>query len=355
MLEAIQAFDAQFLHFVQNALLSSQDFFGLITHLGNPALWLVVATVLYWNNREKNAFFLVNLLVFASAVAGVLKLAFLRSRPLPTEFHVDPENPLFQKFQGGIDYSFPSGHATTITTVVTYYCHQHKKTIFIALGILAVFLVALSRLVLGLHFLTDVIAGIVIGIVVGAVAWKTQKELQEHHFRLTKLKADAGLVLVLAVALVAMVFFSSTDLASILLGFYAGFFLGKETGLHQSRQSPTRKIAKTIMGFIVLGIILANGALYTAGLLSFALLFLGGFWVSFLYPWLFEKTGKKNVPKEKAIREYQKGKISLGTAAELAGVSLWEMMDELKARNIANPLGKEDYAEGLKNLKKIWK
>ncbi len=59
--------------------------------------------------------------------------------------------------------------------------------------------------------------------------------------------------------------------------------------------------------------------------------------------------------RRKAAAQYQKGKIGLGSAAEMAGVSLWEMMDELKARNIANPLGKEDYAEGLKNLKKIWK
>ncbi|MBU2477189.1 UPF0175 family protein [Candidatus Micrarchaeota archaeon] len=57
----------------------------------------------------------------------------------------------------------------------------------------------------------------------------------------------------------------------------------------------------------------------------------------------------------KAIKEYQEGKISIGKAAETAGISLWEMMDELKAKNIANPLTKEDYKEGLKNLEKVLK
>ena len=36
-------------------------------------------------------------------------------------------------------------------------------------------------------------------------------------------------------------------------------------------------------------------------------------------------------------------------------MSLWEMMEELKERNIANPLGEEEFAESLKTLKKAWK
>lgn len=58
---------------------------------------------------------------------------------------------------------------------------------------------------------------------------------------------------------------------------------------------------------------------------------------------------------EKAVREYQNGGASTAKAAEIAGITLWEMMDELNKRNIANPLTKEDYAEGTKNLEKIWK
>jgi len=65
--------------------------------------------------------------------------------------------------------------------------------------------------------------------------------------------------------------------------------------------------------------------------------------------------GAKQYKLEKAIEQYQKGKISIGKAAEKAGVSLWEMMDELKERNIVNPLGEEEFKEGLKNLGKIWK
>jgi predicted HTH domain antitoxin len=35
-----------------------------------------------------------------------------------------------------------------------------------------------------------------------------------------------------------------------------------------------------------------------------------------------------------AIKEYLNEKISMGKAAEIAGISIWEMLDELKKRNI---------------------
>ncbi len=65
--------------------------------------------------------------------------------------------------------------------------------------------------------------------------------------------------------------------------------------------------------------------------------------------------GAKQYLLEKAIKNYQAGRTSIAKAAEISGISLWEMMDELKARNIPNPLTNEEYKQGLKNLKKSWK
>ncbi len=66
---------------------------------------------------------------------------------------------------------------------------------------------------------------------------------------------------------------------------------------------------------------------------------------------IFER-GAKQYRLEKAVKQYQEGKISIGRAAELAGISIWEMMDELKDRNIPNLLTSEDYLEGKANLEK---
>ncbi|MBI2598124.1 MAG: UPF0175 family protein [Candidatus Diapherotrites archaeon] len=65
--------------------------------------------------------------------------------------------------------------------------------------------------------------------------------------------------------------------------------------------------------------------------------------------------GLKQYQLEKAIKQYQEGKMSTAKAAEMAGISLWEMMDKLKEKNIANPLSEQEFKEGLKNLRKAWK
>ena len=55
-----------------------------------------------------------------------------------------------------------------------------------------------------------------------------------------------------------------------------------------------------------------------------------------------------------AIEDYRKSKISIGRAAELAGVSISEMISILSEFNIKSNLEYSDYIKGLENLKKVW-
>ncbi|MBM3232498.1 UPF0175 family protein [Candidatus Pacearchaeota archaeon] len=59
--------------------------------------------------------------------------------------------------------------------------------------------------------------------------------------------------------------------------------------------------------------------------------------------------------REKKIQEalilYSKGKISLGKAARVAGLSLWEMMEIVAERKIPMPYGIRELEEDLKGLK----
>lgn len=54
-----------------------------------------------------------------------------------------------------------------------------------------------------------------------------------------------------------------------------------------------------------------------------------------------------------AIEKYKKEKISIGKAAETAGISISEMMDVLTDFGIKSNITKEDYLEGLENLREI--
>jgi predicted HTH domain antitoxin len=55
-----------------------------------------------------------------------------------------------------------------------------------------------------------------------------------------------------------------------------------------------------------------------------------------------------------AVERYKKGEASLGKAAELAGLPLGQMMTILTEFGVESRLEKEDYLQGLQNLKKVW-
>lgn len=55
-----------------------------------------------------------------------------------------------------------------------------------------------------------------------------------------------------------------------------------------------------------------------------------------------------------AVEKYKNKEISLGKAAELAGVSIIKMIDILADMGIRNNLEYEDYRRGLENLRKEW-
>ena len=51
---------------------------------------------------------------------------------------------------------------------------------------------------------------------------------------------------------------------------------------------------------------------------------------------------------------YKKGEVSIGKAAEIAGISISEMISLLAEYRVKSNLEKEDYLNGLENLRKAW-
>jgi len=52
----------------------------------------------------------------------------------------------------------------------------------------------------------------------------------------------------------------------------------------------------------------------------------------------------------RAVQSYAEGAATLPRAAEVAGLTVWEMMDELTKRNVQPQYGEEDLEEDLKAL-----
>jgi len=55
-----------------------------------------------------------------------------------------------------------------------------------------------------------------------------------------------------------------------------------------------------------------------------------------------------------AVEKYKKGEVSLGRAAEVAGLPVGQMMTVLQEFGVRSRIDLEDYREGLANLAKVW-
>jgi undecaprenyl-diphosphatase len=100
------------------------------------------------------------LMLFTSISMGIAKTFVERARP-DTLLWLDPIN----------TYSFPSGHASLATALYGYLAvnlyrrirSKPGRVIAVALCVLVIVLVCMSRLVLNYHYLTDVLAGVMLG------------------------------------------------------------------------------------------------------------------------------------------------------------------------------------------------
>ena len=73
--------------------------------------------------------------------------------------------------------------------------------------------------------------------------------------------------------------------------------------------------------------------------------------------WIMENISTKHVEKEIklliSLELYREGRISLGKAAELAGLSIEELLYELRKRDIPINYDLEELEEDLKTIKEL--
>lgn len=118
-----------------------------------------VAVVLFLKRRWKREAILFTITMVGASVLNItLKLAFKRQRPTPYFSLLPPES-----------YSFPSGHSLAsccfygaLAAILAARAPSMKaKTLLWIFGIFMFLLIGLSRIYLGVHYTTDVIAGFV--------------------------------------------------------------------------------------------------------------------------------------------------------------------------------------------------
>ncbi len=123
---------------------------------------LLIVSVLFLvkNHFRRGAFILAFSTISTILINSLLKSVFVRNRPEVTDYHL-----LWQ------DYSFPSGHAMSATVfycvlgylIVNFEKNPTLKIIYSFSFFLITISVAMSRVALGLHYFSDVLAAMAIG------------------------------------------------------------------------------------------------------------------------------------------------------------------------------------------------
>lgn len=151
----------------------SNDFitqFEFITNIMSEWELLIICIILfiimYKNKKTKDFMFLSINILFSIIVSRIVKLIFQRERP---------SWPLI----GETGYSYPSGHTFTATCfygsliiLVNKYFKGILKILVNIFLIIMILLTGLSRIYLGVHYLSDVIAGYILGTIVLIIVYK---------------------------------------------------------------------------------------------------------------------------------------------------------------------------------------
>lgn len=155
---------------------------GLITQLGDMWFVLLGIFLVYWmgtrdpsltDTLRRDCLYLFALAIGSYALTVIIKHTFTLPRPPGATVAVLPTwlpqsiKPVYESIVTGSGFGFPSGHALKTTVVyggaalILSKWRQRRQNLIAAAIVL---LVAVSRVVLGVHYLVDVVAGILIGL-----------------------------------------------------------------------------------------------------------------------------------------------------------------------------------------------
>jgi membrane-associated phospholipid phosphatase len=140
------------------------------TLMGQEDFFIVAIVVIYWIFDRRVGLRIGVLLLLSNGLNSILKLAFHAPRPFWIETSI-------QAMADEPSFGFPSGHTQNATSTWGGLLLPVMRGWATAVFCLVVLLVAISRIYLGMHFLIDVIGGLVFGLLTVALYMKFENKI----------------------------------------------------------------------------------------------------------------------------------------------------------------------------------
>ncbi|HHI3609890.1 TPA: phosphatase PAP2 family protein [Bacillus anthracis] len=259
-------------------------FLKLVSIIANETLYLIVISISYWCISKRKAFHMIVMLCFSRYI-GIMVKEFMK---IPRPYTYDGIEALYEKSAAG--YSFPSTHVQLSTTFWGSFMILCKKRIVWIIGIIFIILVAISRLYLRVHWLSDIIGAVLFSVIVVYLYKKVTMELSDRKFILLQR-------IILAVSLIMYVMTSQVDnlkLLGVLTGSTIGIMLENHFINMNESNDFKMQVVKTVLGLSIMLIMqfILKKVIPDMYYLRYAVT---GITITFLCPFIFHMLRLKNV------------------------------------------------------------
>jgi membrane-associated phospholipid phosphatase len=284
-------FDPNITTFLRDLLPWAGAFFSIVTELGGELFLISVLLIGYWAFRKREAMIITLVLIVSILANYWLKYAIGNPRPPVSYWYGDVE---------ATNFSTPSGHAQNAGTMYSWLAGKVKTWWMILASLILMFLIGISRVYLGVHFLGDILLGWAIGIVIGIAAFYFEPQISDFASRV---KTEYWFLLLFIIGIAMLV------IGSVLpsppgdnFGAYGGLTIGAAVAFPLEKRyvnfdldvDRPRLIARIVIGLVlVIGLMLGlspflpTDEIWLRTIRYFTAAFVG----IFVWPSIFKKAG----------------------------------------------------------------
>lgn len=268
--------------------------FIFFTSLGYEGFYLFLLPLVYWCFHKRIGIGLTYVSLFSAWLNSAIKYVFRIPRP---------SDPRIRVPWPATDPSFPSGHAQSAAVIWGYLAYHFRRPLLWAVAVVAILGIGLSRVVLGVHYPQDVVAGWLIGLALMTVYILAERPVSHWLGR----RRTAVQIILAIVAPLVLMWLHPADVAglhlpigsvvpmSALIGVGIGVIMERSWVRFRVDGVWWRRGLRLIVGLLIAGVFylgpklmlphnLPYGLEVTLRIVRYAVL---GWVMAFLAPWIF--------------------------------------------------------------------